>query len=36
MDCADPDFAAFLLEQARRHIEKIPDADGICIDRMDW
>jgi hypothetical protein len=35
-DCADPAYAGFLLEQARRHVEKIPDASGICIDRMDW
>ncbi len=36
MDCADPVYRSFLLEQARRHIEKIPDSSGICIDRMDW
>jgi len=36
MDCGEPVYQAFLLDQARRHIEQIPDADGICIDRMDW
>jgi predicted GH43/DUF377 family glycosyl hydrolase len=36
MDPVDPPYQQFLLDQARRHIEKIPDASGICIDRMDW
>ncbi len=36
MDCGGPQYRAFLLEQARRHIAKLPDSDGICIDRMDW
>lgn len=36
LDCGDPTYADFLLKQARRHIEKIPEASGICIDRMDW
>jgi hypothetical protein len=36
MDCGDPAYADFLYEQAQRHIELFPDADGICIDRMDW
>lgn len=36
LDCGDPDYRAFLLDQARRHIAEIPDAAGICIDRMDW
>lgn len=36
MDCGDPTYREFLLEQARRHIREIPDAIGICIDRMDW
>ena len=36
MDCGGPKYHAFLLSQARRHIEKLPDSDGICIDRMDW
>ncbi len=36
MDCGAPNYRAFLLDQARRHIEKLPDSSGICIDRMDW
>jgi hypothetical protein len=36
MDCGGPRYRAFLLEQAQRHIEKLPDSDGICIDRLDW
>lgn len=36
MDPGDPAYGEFLLDQAKRHIEKIPDASGICIDRMDW
>jgi hypothetical protein len=36
MDCGVPSYRDFLLEQARRHIEKIPSASGICIDRLDW
>ncbi|MCX6225603.1 MAG: hypothetical protein NTV01_12770 [Bacteroidia bacterium] len=36
MDPGEPDYQAFLLDQAKKHIEMIPDAEGICIDRMDW
>ncbi len=36
MDCAGEDYKAFLLEQARRHIEVLPESSGICIDRLDW
>jgi hypothetical protein len=36
MDCGGPNYRAFLLEQARRHLEKLPDSDGLCIDRTDW
>lgn len=35
-DPAGPDYAAFLLDQARRHITSISASDGLCIDRMDW
>ncbi len=35
-DCADPAYADFLLDQAQRHLDMFPQADGICIDRMDW
>lgn len=36
VDCGDPAYRAFLLEQARRHIDKLPASSGIAIDRMDW
>jgi predicted GH43/DUF377 family glycosyl hydrolase len=36
MDPGDPAYERFLLDQAKRHIDMIPDASGICIDRMDW
>jgi len=36
MDPGDPTYAAFLLDQADRHIDDLPDSSGICIDRMDW
>jgi hypothetical protein len=35
-DVGDSAYAAFLLEQARLHIQKLPDAQGLCIDRVDW
>ncbi len=36
MDPGEPVYQEYLMDQARKHIEKIPDAEGICIDRMDW
>jgi len=36
MDPGEPVYQEFLLDQAKQHIEMIPDAEGICIDRMDW
>jgi len=36
MDPGEPVYRDFLAEQARRHVEKLPDSSGICIDRMDW
>jgi hypothetical protein len=36
MDPGEPVYQQFLLAQAETHIAKIPDAEGICIDRMDW
>ena len=35
-DPAAPHFQAYLLNQARWHNQKIPDAGGICMDRMWW
>jgi hypothetical protein len=32
LDCADPGFEKFLLEQGERDIQWIPDSAGICID----
>lgn len=36
MDCGETNYKAFLLEQAKQHINKIPNSFGICIDRLDW
>ncbi len=36
MDAGAPKYRAFVLDQARRHVEKLPASSGICIDRMDW
>jgi hypothetical protein len=36
MDPGDSTYQSFLLDQAKRHLEKIPASSGICIDRMDW
>ncbi len=36
MDPGEPTFQQHLLEQARKHIEKIPASSGIAIDRLDW
>ncbi len=35
-DVGDPAYRKFLLEQVRRHLELLPDTDGLCIDRLDW
>lgn len=36
VDPGDPDYLAFMVEQAARNIQWLPDTDGICIDRTDW
>jgi hypothetical protein len=36
VDPGEPVYHEFLIEQARRHIEKLPESSGICIDRLDW
>jgi hypothetical protein len=36
MDCGDPAYKDFLLDQAQKHIDLIPSSEGICIDRLDW
>ena len=35
MDPGDPVWRDFLLEQAQRHLDRLPDTDGLAIDRMD-
>ncbi|MBN1343678.1 MAG: NPCBM/NEW2 domain-containing protein [Phycisphaerae bacterium] len=36
MDPGEGAYQRFLLEQAQRHIDKLPESTGICIDRLDW
>lgn len=36
MDCGDETYRRFLLDQAQKHIEYLPDSYGLCIDRLDW
>jgi hypothetical protein len=36
LDCGEPSYQNFLLDQARRLIQKIPDSSGMCIDRLDF
>jgi hypothetical protein len=36
MDPGEPAYQKHLLDQARLHLKKFPEADGFCIDRMDW
>jgi hypothetical protein len=36
MDPGVESYQNHLLGMAKKHIELIPDASGICIDRMDW
>jgi hypothetical protein len=36
LDWGEPCWQNFLLDQARRLIEKIPDSAGICFDRLDF
>ncbi len=36
LDCGEPSWENFLLDQARKLIEKIPDSAGVCFDRLDW
>jgi hypothetical protein len=35
LDPGDPAYETFLLEQAQRHLRRLPDTDGLAIDRMD-
>ena len=36
VDPGDPAYQDYLVEQAQRHLDWIPDAAGICIDRADY
>lgn len=36
MDCGEPAYQDFLIEQAQRHLDELPESNGICIDRLDW
>jgi hypothetical protein len=36
LDWGEPCWQNFLLDQARRLIEKIPDSAGVCFDRLDF
>ena len=36
MDPGGPNYQRFLLEMARRHLEKLTYSSGFCIDRTDW
>ena len=36
LDWGEPCWQNFLLNQARKLIEKIPDSSGMCIDRLDY
>ncbi len=35
VDPAEPKYRAHLRDQATRLVHDIPDADGVCVDRMD-
>lgn len=34
MDAGEPSFQKYVLEQAQRHIEKLPASSGLCFDEM--
>ncbi|WP_146398984.1 hypothetical protein [Planctomycetes bacterium CA13] len=36
MDAGGPNYRAFLVEQAKRQVEQLPEFSGICVDRLDW
>jgi hypothetical protein len=36
LDPGEPEYADYLMEQARRHVERLPSSSGFCIDRLDW
>jgi len=36
MDPGHPVYHQYLMEHVQRHIDKVPEFDGIGIDRLDW
>ena len=36
MDTQEPAFEDLIIEQAQRHIDRIPSFEGIAIDRLDY
>ena len=36
LDCGEPCYQEFLIQQAQRHLKLLPSSQGICIDRLDW
>jgi hypothetical protein len=36
LDWGEPSWQNFLLDQAQKLIQKIPDSSGMCIDRLDF
>jgi hypothetical protein len=36
LDWGEPSWQNFLLDQAKKLIQKIPDSSGMCIDRLDF
>lgn len=36
LDCGESSWQEYLLDQARKLIQQVPDSSGICIDRLDF
>ncbi|MFI5386426.1 MAG: NPCBM/NEW2 domain-containing protein [Fimbriimonadales bacterium] len=36
LDCGEPSYRQFLLDQSQRHLTYLKSNAGICIDRTDW
>ena len=36
LDWGEPSWQDFLLDQARKLTQKVPDSAGLCFDRLDW
>jgi hypothetical protein len=35
-DCGGPNYRGYLLDQAKKQVNRLSDYSGICIDRLDW